>query len=108
MEQINWTTVIIGFAVGWVITKFIQGYMEAKNQMLEAEIEALTKKVKQLVVRVNVEKHGDMFYLFEKETDQFVAQGRDLDEIKQILQTRFPQKTFFADDDAVKNSGLSL
>jgi len=108
MENFDLWSFIGYFLIGWVAMKFAQLYLEAKNQMLEAEIETLTKKVKQLVVRVNVERHGDMFYLFEKETDQFIAQGRDADEIKQILQARFPQKTFFADDESVKNSGLSL
>jgi hypothetical protein len=108
MEQINWTAIILGFAIGWVITKLIQGYLEAKNLMLEAEIETLTKKVKERVVRVTVERHGDIYYLYEKETDNFVAQGRDADEIKEILLKRWPNKTFFADEENVKSTGLSL
>jgi hypothetical protein len=108
MEQFNWTAIILGFAIGWVITKFIQGYLEAKNLMLEAEIETLTKKVKERVVRVTVERHGDIYYLYEKETDNFVAQGRDADEIKEILLKRLPNKTFFADEENVKSTGLSL
>lgn len=108
MEDISILHLLLGFVVGWVISKIIIGYLNAKNAMLEAEITELTKKIKERVVRVTVERHGDIYYLYEKETDNFVAQGRDADEIKEILLKRWPNKTFFADEENVKSTGLSL
>lgn len=108
MENFSIFNLLVGFAVGWLISKIIIGYLNAKNAMLDADIADLTEKIKQRVVSVVVERHGDIYYLYEKETDNFVAQGRDADEIRQILKNRWPNKTFFADEDNVKSTGLSL
>jgi hypothetical protein len=102
------TNLLLGIVVGWAISKIIIGYLNAKNAILEEEIADLTQKIKERVVRVTVERHGDVYYLYEKETDNFVAQGRDADEIKEILLKRWPNKTFFADEENVKSTGLSL
>ena len=104
--------IIWGFIVGWLITwlvlKLIAGFLHAKNAQLQGQLKDLEQKVKELFVRVNIEKHGDIYYVFEKETDRFVAQGRTAEEIKEIMQKRFPNKTFVATDEELKESGLTL
>lgn len=99
---------VVGYAVTWLVVKLITGYLRAKNEVLHKQLEEINKKVKELIVRVTIEKHGDIFYIFEKETDRFVAQGRTADEIKEVMQKRFPEKTFIATDEEIKRTGLTL
>lgn len=108
MENFNMFDLILGGIIGWIISKIIIGYLNAKNAGLEEQLVELTEKIKQRVVPVTVERHGDVYYIYEKETDNFVAQGRDAEEIKQILSNRWPNKTFLADEGNVKSTGLSL
>lgn len=108
MEDFNWSGFFWGFVITWVILKLFQGYLETKNELLKKDIEQLEKKLKTLIIKVNVEKHGEFFYLFEQETDRFIAQGKSADELKSILQQRYPDKTIFADKRHLESIGLEL
>lgn len=108
MEDFNWSGFIIWTLCIWVVLKVVQGYLEAKNEQLKKDLEELEKKVKKAIIKVNIEKHGDVFYLFEKDTDKFIAQGKDADEIKIVLEKYYPNKTVFADKKHLETVGLKL
>jgi hypothetical protein len=42
-----------------------------------------------------IERHGDMLYAFAKNTDQFIAQGSNLDILLAEASKRFPDRRFF-------------
>lgn len=90
----------------WLACKFILFYLQAKNDILKEELDELTKKLKDKIIQVNVEKHGNEFYLFEKETNRFIAQGSNIDEIKKKCADRFKNATIVADADELKQYGL--
>lgn len=106
MEDFNFLSFVLWFAVIWLALKFIQKYLEAKNEILREELEALEKKVKQAFIHVNIEKHGNIFYLFEKETDRFIAQGATMDELKLHCDGRFKDSTVIASNEDLEKSGL--
>jgi hypothetical protein len=81
-------------------------YLQAKNEILKEELDELTKKLKDKIIQVNVEKHGSVFYLFEKDTNRFIAQGSDINEIKQKCEDRFKNAVIVADSDELKKYGL--
>ena len=55
------------------------------NAMLETMLDEIEQEEKQQrkTVAVRVEQHGDQFYLFNNETDEFIAQGHDAEEVLQ-------------------------
>ena len=108
MENFNLSTFLLAFVITWVVLKIFQSYLEVKNEQLIKELTDLQEKVKRAIIKVNVEKHGDVFYLFEKETDRFIAQGKDADEIRIILEKHYPNKTVFADKEHLETVGLKL
>jgi hypothetical protein len=60
---------------------------EISNSLAEAE-----RIYKEHIIIVTVEKHNDMFFLYDKHTNEFVCQGKDLIEINSIFGKRFPGK----------------
>lgn len=44
---------------------------------------------------VKVERHGDMLYAYTKADDQFVAQGKNLQELLDQIKHKFPNQKFF-------------
>jgi hypothetical protein len=106
MENFNWTSFIIWFFVGWLVMKVAQLYLEAKNQVLAEELDQLQKRIKNRFIQVNIEKHGEIFYLFEKETGNFIAQGANMEELKAHCDARFKDKVVFANDEELKTAGL--
>jgi calcineurin-like phosphoesterase len=97
---------IVGFAVTWLVLKLIAGYLRAKNEILKKELDELNKSIKEKFIHVNIEKHGNLFYLFEKDTDRFIAQGANMDELKSHCDARFKRSVIFANDDDLKSAGL--
>jgi len=90
----------------WLLLKAIQVYLKAKNEVLREQLEEVTKKVKDTIIHVNIEKHGDVFYLFEKDTDRFIAQGTTFEEVKQHCLTRFKNKNVVADESQMNQLGF--
>jgi calcineurin-like phosphoesterase len=98
--------IIFWFIVIWLVSKFILFYLQAKNEILKEEIDDLTQKLKDKIIQVNVEQHGSVFYLFEKDTNRFIAQGSDIIEIKKKCADRFKDAVIVADTDELKKYGL--
>lgn len=63
------------------------------------ETAAIKKKIKEYVRVIKQEKHGENYYLFDAETDMFVAQGKTDEEIKTVLKSRFPKHVFLLNDE---------
>jgi hypothetical protein len=98
--------IVIFCVLIWLAAKFILFYLQAKNEILKEELDDLTKKLKDKIIHVNVEKHGSVFYLFEKETNRFIAQGSTINEIKDRCADRFKNSVIVADSDELKQYGL--
>lgn len=107
MENFDWGTFFFYAAMGWVALKIFDIYLGVKNKQLEREIKSLQERIENRVINVKVEKHGDMFYLFDKRTDSFVAQGRTMEEVTQHVDSRFKgAKVVLANQEELSTAGL--
>lgn len=107
MENFDWGSFFFYAAMGWISMKILNIYLTAKNKELESQIQVLKDRIENRVISVKVEKHGDMFYLFDKKNDSFVAQGRTLEEVAKHVDERFKgTKVVFANTDDLASSGL--
>ena len=100
IDTIFWMVVI------WLFMKVWQTYLIAKNEELEEQIKDLTKKVKDNIIQVNIEKHGEVFYLFEKDTNRFIAQGINFEEVREHCESRFKGKSVVGDEAQMNQLGL--
>jgi len=100
IDILFWSIVI------WLVMKVMQVYLIAKNEVLGKQIEDMTKQIKEQIIHVDIEKHGEVFYLFEKDTNRFIAQGTNFDELKEHCVTRFKNKSIIANEDQMEQFGL--
>ncbi len=93
---------ISGFITGWFwharsmfrrvtdnpekMIDLLEKYKKAKAEMDDEESPITTE--------VKVEKMGNQFYLFTKDTDEFLAQGHSLEEALEAIKKRFPDRNF--------------
>lgn len=68
-------------------------------EKLEKVMEDLKKEIgqeeaKDPEVLIKVEQHGEQLYVFRKDNDEFLGQGRSYDEILKILQSKFKNVKF--------------
>lgn len=73
----------------------------------DPEVSELLKKLNDIVHRVKVEQHGDVFYWFDADDDEFLGQGKTTEEAIEHVKKRFPQHIFFvaSKDQQYKISG---
>jgi hypothetical protein len=71
-------------------------------------IDAVERKLEDSikVIEVNIEKHQDTFYLFSRENNQFIAQGKTKEEITEAIQQRFKGYRVMAQEEQLKELGL--
>jgi hypothetical protein len=100
LEIIIWCVLI------WLASKFFLLYLQSRQEILREEIKELSNHLKDKIIQVDIEKYGSEFYLYEKDTHRFIAQGSDIDEIKKKCADRFKGSVIIADSDELKQYGL--
>ncbi len=75
---------IVGILVGWKFREYTA--VRKMNKFIQA---AEAKKAEVNKIQVKIEKQDDMFYLFNRDTDEFLIQGKDKEEIQENLKKRF-------------------
>jgi translation initiation factor 6 (eIF-6) len=98
--------ILFWFAVFWLFIKVWEAYIIAKNEVLVDQIKDIQEQIKNNVIHVDIEKHGSVFYLFEKDTNRFIAQGTNFEEVKLNCESRFKGKTVVADEVQMNQLGF--
>jgi hypothetical protein len=85
-----------------------QAYKVLKNfdKKFEEELVKKLEEAKIKVIEVNIEKHQDTYYLFSKENDQFIAQGKNKDEIVDAIQARYKGYRILTQQEQLDKFGL--
>ena len=106
MEHILYVFLVfaVGFLVGWnEREKWASKKVDALLDMFNKEVE---KQVEESRIDIKIEKHNDVYYVFNKHTDDFMAQASTRKELEDALAARFSGKRFFADAENLKEVGL--
>lgn len=85
---------VISYFLASFILAFYKVYSEAKKATEEQIIAALDAKIH----RIKQEKDGDMHYWFDYDDDQFIAQGRTIKDIQEVLRARWSRHIFVISD----------
>jgi len=85
----------IGALYGW----------HAHERMIEKNlrhaIHEFQEHINETHIRIKIEKHDDMLYVYDNTTHVFMAQGKDRYEIEKQLQDKFPGKRFAAEPNEI-------
>ena len=75
-----WVGFMIAMLTSWYIIRLARQRAEAMLDQFEQTLKE-QKELKDTQIRARLEKHGDLFYVFDTDSDRFVAQGRDAREV---------------------------
>ena len=104
IEFIIFAVVIIvaAFWAGWK-TRELQAirYLQNYRKILENVAEEETVNT----VMIEIQRDGDQFYIYDKTTGEFLAQGSNHAEVSTVLGDRFPNKRFTAMPQNLKDVG---
>ena len=57
-------------------------------------------------IQITIEKHNNVFYVYDRETNEFMAQGSTKDEVETNLQKRYPGKSFGCAESNLSQTGF--
>jgi len=100
----------------WIIIWFmgaVYGWY-ARERHSKRQVDMFMKKMDSVVheevsehfIQINIEKHHDVFYIYDKERNTFMAQGKTKQEVESVLADMFPDKKFLADKQNLKDMGF--
>jgi hypothetical protein len=96
---IEFFSYLIQVGFWYVIMSFVINLLfKDKHEELMRQKEELINRVNQLVHRIQQEKHGDMYYWFDQDSNEFLAQGKNDEEIRKQLLQRFQGHIFLLDE----------
>jgi len=94
--------VFFWMAVFWFALQIFGGmfnrHVENKLEQLNAEIAEIERVYK----RVKIEEYHDTFYLFNADTDEFIGQGRTMQEIRDRLHKDLVLNIMEGDPDVIQ------
>jgi hypothetical protein len=59
-------------------------------------------------IKINLEKHKDVLYMYNAETNEFLGQSTDIYELDKILNERYPGKKFILSEKNLAEVGVEL
>jgi hypothetical protein len=93
---------VVGGVIGWKAREHMAMRFVANYQKMFEEAAMLETTN---TVMIEVQREGDQFFIYNKETGEFLAQGINHEEISTVLGERFPSKRFTATPQNLKDVG---
>jgi hypothetical protein len=90
---------IIGFIFGCALFGLLTYIINViRIRKLENDIDNAIrdslKRLKDMIISSRLEVENGMIYLYNKETNQFLGQGKNMKELNDVVMVRFPGKLF--------------
>ena len=86
------TSLVTGFLIGYSIWTSIKIYFTLRRA---AEFELRFREHLEHIIHViRQERDGDMYYWYDNDSDDFLAQGRTWEDVVGVLRERFPEHIF--------------
>ena len=89
IQIIFWTLVVNG------IINLIDHYLDRPTN---EDFQRLKQQIAKMIHFVREERHGEINYWFDEQTDEFLAQGTSTEQIIAQARARFPTHVFIIDD----------
>lgn len=102
MILVNFVVALVSFWAGW---KYREYSAKRVVQEYQHNLQRALDFIDSHTVVVTIVKDGEYFLVYNKETKEFLAQGKSHQEIVNILRKRFPDKAFTADRENIDNVG---
>jgi murein L,D-transpeptidase YafK len=83
---------------GWYMREAVAKY---KMQKLLELAQQMEEQLPENYIKIVIEKHNDMFFVYDENDNTFLAQASSKEELDKSLRSRFPGKMF-----AVKEENL--
>lgn len=108
METIAYCVIslLVGIVYGWRLRE-IHAKVVTKRIMEELQ-EDFEEQESDELIQINIEQHSGVLYVYNKDTDEFMGQGKTKEDLEDVLAKRFPGKRFACPEKVLKEVGFIL
>jgi len=96
-----WT---MGAVAGWNARE--EHAKKITEKFLDHLQNSVENHVEENVIQITIEKHNNVFYVYDRNTNEFMAQGSSQSEVENNLKKRFPGKTFGCPESVLSETGF--
>ena len=104
MEFIDYVTYVVVWIMGAVYGWYARERQARRtiDRFFSNLEEDIDEKVNDTIIPIKIDRHSGVFYVYNKETEEFLGQGNSRKELEINLAKRFPDKKFAADKESLK------
>lgn len=95
---------ILGFYSGWKSRE--QAATRRMNEIMDQVETSIEEQVRENVIKIEIEHHNGVYYVYNMEDKSFMAQGKDRKELESVLASKYPGKTFAASNSNLTEMGF--
>jgi hypothetical protein len=92
------TEIILWAVVVWVLSQILLGFVDAFQIVKLKERVDILKQLTEIIHQVKVEERDGMEYWYDADSEAFLAQGKTIDDIINVIKARFPDHIFLIQD----------
>lgn len=86
---------IVGVIGTFIVIDIVARAVEKlSDKELDEKVEKGLAKLRETIIPSRIEHVNGMLYLYNKETNDFIAQGKSFEELNENAKKRFPEKLF--------------
>jgi hypothetical protein len=87
--------IVIGIIVGFFLTRVCDAAVVLKqSHELEEKLKARLTEIKERIINSRIEKVADSLCLYNRDTNEFLGQGKNMDELEENVKRAYPNKLF--------------
>jgi hypothetical protein len=104
MEFIDYLTYVVVWVLGAVYGWYARERQARRtiDRFFSNLEEDIDEKVNDTIIPIKVDHHNGVFFVYNKDTEEFMGQGNSRKELEFNLAKRFPDKKFAADKESLK------
>jgi hypothetical protein len=92
------TSIILWAVVVWVLSQIFLGFVDAFQIVKLKERVDILKQLTEIIHQVKVEERDGIKYWYDADSEAFLAQGKTIDEVIDVIKSRFPDHIFLIRD----------
>jgi hypothetical protein len=104
MEFIDYLTYVVVWVLGAVYGWYARERQARRtiDRFFSEVTEAVDEEVNNTIIPIKIDRHSGVFYVYNKDTEEFLGQGDTRKELELNLAKRFPDQKFAADKESLK------
>ena len=80
--------------VGMLILAALNIIAKSRLKQVEETLEKTLKNLKDRIINSRIEEVNGYLFLYNRDTNEFLGQGKDLKELNDVVMKRYPDKLF--------------